>query len=69
MVCRGVLGPPRKIRSPKDLGPPWSKSIIAPVLPTYNFQNTDTAELDEIRQLATIILSHPKTIHLLSRSS
>ena len=41
----------------------------APVFPTDNFQNTDTAELDEIRQLATIILSHPKTKHLLSGSS
>ena len=51
------------------LGPPWPKSIIAPILPTYNFQNTDTAKLDKIRQLAAIILSHPKTIHLLSRSS
>ena len=65
----GPKSPPEKLGSPKDLGPPWSKSIIAPVLPTHNFQNTDTAEIDEIRQLATILLSHPKTILLLSRSS
>ena len=69
MVCRGVLGPPRKIRSTKDLGSPGRNLPKPPVLPTYNFQNTDTAELDEIRQLATIILSHSKTIHLLRRSS
>ena len=69
MVCRGVLGPPEKLDPPKIYVPPGLNLSEPPVLPTYNLQNTDTAQLDEIRKLATIILSYPKTIHLLSKSS
>ena len=63
---RGPRSPEKlgKIRLPQRFRSPLVQIYHSPQYYQLIIFKTQTAELDEVRQTVTIILSHPKTIYL-----